>query len=149
MRHVSGTSKLVPSTRRFRAFLGNMTIKKIVESYIREIWNNGKIEAIDDFLSPAFVAHGLVSGNDIVGIPQLIDIYHDYKRDYPNLKVKVLDMLSESDKVAGVIELISTHPDRDTQAAREMIIHRIQDCRIVESWSIGGGFKNVGDMVKQ
>ena len=110
-----------------------MTIKKIVESYIREIWNNGKIEAIDDFLSPAFVAHGLVSGNDIVGIPQLIDVYHDYKRDYPNLKVKVLDMLSESDKVASVLELISTHPDRDTQVAREMIIHRIQACRIVES----------------
>jgi len=106
--------------------------KNIIRNFIEDIWNKDKIELIPKYIHPRYKAHRLRSMTTLNGINNVKRNIKNYKHQFPNLKIIIKEMISEGDKVSSLITLIS-----DNKKMQELIIHKIESKKIIESWSIG------------
>jgi|APSaa5957512622_1039677.scaffolds.fasta_scaffold91100_1 predicted SnoaL-like aldol condensation-catalyzing enzyme len=106
--------------------------KNIIKNFIEDIWNNNKIDLITTYIHPKYKAHRLKSMTTLRGINSVKKNIKDYKRKFPNLKIIIKDMISEGDKISSLITLINKN-----KKMQELIIHKIESNKIIESWSIG------------
>jgi steroid delta-isomerase-like uncharacterized protein len=107
--------------------------------YIDEVWNQGNMEAIDDFLSPEFIQHvpGVSPGR--VGVKQFFTMLHSAFSDIRNA---VEDVIAEGDRVVWRSTVRGTHTGafRGIPATNRPIeisstaILRIADGKFVEHW---------------
>jgi len=115
--------------------------KEIAGKSITEIWNNGKIELIDELLADNFVDHnappGFPPGKE--GFRQLVNIY---RTAFPDVSFAIDFQVAEGDKVATHYtatgtqtgELMGYPPSGKKATVRGIIISRIENGKIVESW---------------
>ncbi len=116
--------------------------KAMMRRIYDEIWNQGNLEAIDEILSPDYVAHflppGIPPGRD--GFRQFVAMY---RTAFPDGHAKVEDQIAEGDKVATRITVTGTHrgPFMGIPATGNevkittVVITRFQDGRNVEGWA--------------
>jgi len=116
--------------------------KQIARRAFDELWNQGKLEMIDEIYESNQVSYGL--GVDLpagqAGIRQFIAMY---RVAYPDTHFTVEDQIAEGDKVATRWTAMGTHQGelmgipatgkRVTVAG--MTINRIVNDKIVESWN--------------
>ena len=119
--------------------------KQLIRRWFEEVWNNGRVEAIDEMFDENGIAHGLSDDpeNPIRG-PQGFTPFHTVFREaFPNMMIVVEDVVAEGDKVAARCSVRAKHEGElmgraATQAPVEftgITIVRIYNGKIVEAWN--------------
>ena len=83
--------------------------KALLSRMIKEVFNQGKISLLDDFLAPGFVEHeelppGIPPGRE--GVKQLFSLF---RSAFPDLKVNIDDTIADGDKVVIRCTWSGTH----------------------------------------
>jgi steroid delta-isomerase-like uncharacterized protein len=116
--------------------------KAIVRRWFDEVWNQGRIEAIDELLAADGVAYGL--GPDLHGPAEFKPFHAAYRQAFPDVRIEVDDLVEEGDKVAYRWTATMTHhghflgiaPTGRASRFLGMGIVRIRDGQIVEGWNV-------------
>ena len=103
--------------------------KAIVRRLIEEMWNQGKLEVIDEVFPPS-------------GIEGAKQIVTTFRTAFPDLHFTIEDQIAEGDKVTTRYTLTGTHtgefmgipPTGKQVTVTGMSISRIVDSKLVEEW---------------
>ena len=85
--------------------------KELVRRWFEEVWNKGRVEAIEEMFDANGIAHGLSDDpeNPIKG-PRDFRPFHTVFRDaFPNMMIVIEDMVAEGDKVAARCSVRAKH----------------------------------------
>src|SRR5438445_7294631 len=107
-----------------------------------EVWNSKNEAAIDEMLAGDGIGYGLGEAN-IVGPDQFKIFHRAFVSAYPDLKVTVEDALAEGDKIAARCRVTGKHdgpgiglePTNKEVDFTGMVIIRVKDDKIIESWN--------------
>lgn len=117
-------------------------LKAMARRYIEEVWNQGKLDLIDEMFAPDYINHtpspGQVAGP--AGIKQLIA---SFRKAAPDLHYTINDMIAEGDRVVThwtaqgthLAELMGVPPTGKRITVSAIVIDRIVNGRIVEHWA--------------
>jgi steroid delta-isomerase-like uncharacterized protein len=116
--------------------------KQLVEAFIRELFTNGDLDAIDRYLDPGFISHdppfpGAPDGRE--GMRQAAAMYHGALPDWHS---KVEQLIAEADIVVERFTASGTHrgnlmgvpPTGKVLILKGMQIFRIENGKIIERW---------------
>jgi predicted ester cyclase len=106
--------------------------KAVVSRLVAEVLNGGRLEAIDELFAPelAAEARGWIT---------------PFRASFPDVDMEVVDLIAEGDKVVGRFTCSATHlgdwlghapTGRRFERIDEVAIFRLDDGRIVDSWSL-------------
>ena len=119
--------------------------RTLAHEWFDEVWNKGRVEAIDELFAADGVAHGLVdaSGNELVGPAGYRPFFQAFKTAFPDLRVEVVDTVCEGDKIVARCEVRGTHTGDGlgmTASNRPVLftgiaIIRVADGKIAEAWN--------------
>jgi steroid delta-isomerase-like uncharacterized protein len=136
-----------------------MTNKELIHRWFDEVWNNGNEAVIDELLDadaePTDLMHADAEG--LRGPDAFRPFYHMVRHAFPDLHIKIEDMVAEDDRVAVRCSMRGTHAGDGmgmpaTQrpvAISGMFMCRIKDSRIVEAWNnvdMMSLFQQIGSM---
>ena len=119
--------------------------KALIRRWFEEVWNKGRVEAIDEMFAADGVAHGLSDepGKTMKG-PDDFRPFHDiFRGAFPDIEVVVEDTIAEGDLVAARCSVRGKHTGDHLGVAASnapveftgMAIVRIKDGKIVEAWN--------------
>jgi steroid delta-isomerase-like uncharacterized protein len=84
--------------------------KQLGKRWFEEVWNEGRIGAVDELLSPEGVGFGLAEpGTEVRGPEGLKAFVRNLRDAFPDLHIAVEDMVAEGDKVAIRFRVTGTH----------------------------------------
>jgi steroid delta-isomerase-like uncharacterized protein len=116
---------------------------QLMRRWFQEVWNEGRIQTIHDLLHPDAVARGQRAAEaEIRGPKEFEKFVREIRGAFPDIKVKVEDILGVDDKVVLRWSAIMTHTgdalgipaSGRTVRSRGITIARIVDGKIVEGW---------------
>ncbi len=117
----------------------------LIRRWFEEVWNKGRVEAIDEMFAADGIAHGLSDDidNPIRGTAGFKVFHHNFRNAFPDINVRVVDTVAEGDKIAARCEVNGTHTgDHLGFAATKkpvrlsgMTLCRIENGKIQESWN--------------
>jgi steroid delta-isomerase-like uncharacterized protein len=116
--------------------------KALVRRWFEEVWNKGRVAAIDELLGANGVVHGL--GGDMQG-PDAFKPFHAAYRDaFPDVKIELEDLIAEGDKVAFRWSATATHKGSGLKIAATgkpvsfsgMGVIRVESGKLIEGWNI-------------
>ncbi len=119
-------------------------LKELTRTYIDQVWNQGKLDLIDQLVAPGCLTHdpaapgGVLTGPE--GLKQLVSMY---RTAFPDTKFALQDLVEEGDKVAARISASGTHkgalmgiePTGKRVSISGIVITQFRDGKQVESWS--------------
>lgn len=116
--------------------------RQIVNRYFEEVWNQGKLEVLDELIAPSYVNHSPGAPNPIPGADGLKPIVAAVRKGIPDVKYTVQDMVVTVDKVAVRVVMTGTHtgdffgiPATGRRVVvNQLQIERIENGKIVEHW---------------
>jgi predicted ester cyclase len=113
--------------------------------WFEEVWNKGRIEAIDEMAAPNVIAHGLVDaqGNELVGTEAFKTFWRQFRGAFPDIRVDVEDALVDGNKVMVRCMVRATHcgegigiaPTGKPVTFTGMCVARLKDCQMAEAWN--------------
>lgn len=119
--------------------------KALVRRWFEEVWNKGRADAIDEMLAADGLVHGLSAetGISIEGPAGFKPFHATFRGAFPDIEVKVEDVIAEGDKVAARCSVRGKHTGNHlgVVASNEPVeftgisIVRIKDGMIVEAWN--------------
>ena len=117
----------------------------ILHRWFEEVWNEGRMDLIDQWMEPDVLIHGLndPKGNPIRNIRDFKHFFRLYKQALIDLKIKVEDTVSEDGKIAGRCTVRAIHggeglgipPTHNIVGFSGMVFLRLKDEKIVEVWN--------------
>jgi predicted ester cyclase len=120
----------------------------ILRRIVDEVFNQGKLDAIDQFIAPGFVDHNPRQGQGpgLAGFKQGLT---QLRTAFPDLRYIVEDVISQGDMVVARATVRGTHrgrlgaiaPTGREFAMTGIVIARFADGRVVERWA---SFDNLG-----
>jgi steroid delta-isomerase-like uncharacterized protein len=116
--------------------------KAIVRRWIDEVWNRGKLEAIDELAAPDFVMHYFAMGRD-VDLALYKQLHALFMTAFADVNMEIEDLLVEGDKVTARVlqqathvgELLGVSPSGKRASQRALGIYRVKDGKLAESWA--------------
>ena len=126
--------------------------KALYRHFLEEVFNNGKIDKVNQFLSQSYVLHDPPPGTP-PGPEAVKQVVTMFRKAFPDLKIAIEELVAEGDKVCARATTRGTHKGTFfgvpatgkavTMSGLTMV--RIVDGRIIESW-----VKNdVGSLMRQ
>lgn len=115
--------------------------KVLIRKWFEEVWNKGRVSAIDDLASTQAVIHGLTSEPiDLAGFKQF---HAAYRNAFPDIKLQVDDVVSEGEKIAVRWSGTGTHlgdglgfpPTGNPVRLSGMLIMTVDNGKLVEGWN--------------
>lgn len=115
--------------------------KAIYRRYIQQVFNEGRVDLLDELLAPSYIFHeappGTLPGAD--GIKQVVSMF---RAAFPDLEIIIDDQIAEGDQVCSRATTRGTHQGEifgipatgKVVTMTGMTIVRIIDNRIAESW---------------
>jgi len=117
----------------------------LLHRWFEEVWNKGRIEAIDEMAAPNVIAHGLVDaqGKELVGREAFKTFWRQFRGAFPDIRVDVEDALVEGDKVMVRCAVRGTHrgegigiaPTGKPVTFTGMCVARITGGQMAEAWN--------------
>ena len=117
----------------------------LLHRWFDEVWNKGRVEAIDEMFASNGIAHGLTDeqGNELQGPEGYKPFFEDFRSAFPDIKIVVADTVSEGDKIAARCIVKGTHrghglglkPTGNQVEFTGMTIIRLSDGKIAEAWN--------------
>lgn len=120
------------------------SLKVIARRWFEEVWNSGRLEAVDEMFAADGVGHGLgLSEADVHGPAEFKPFLLNMRGSIPDIHVDLQDLIAEGDRVAIRVTLTGTHsgeglgvpPTGRSVSFQGIIILRIVDGLIVEGWN--------------
>jgi steroid delta-isomerase-like uncharacterized protein len=117
--------------------------KRIARRTIEEVYNAGKLEAIDELFAPEFVGHDVASPEPVRGRDGLRQQAEGYRSAFPDLRLTTDEQIAEGDSVCTRWTARGTHrgelfgmaaTNREATVTGVTIDH-LRDGRIVESYT--------------
>lgn len=120
--------------------------KKILNRFWEEVWDQGKLDVVDEIFHDNFVDHGLAPGLTKQGPEGAKEAVLQFRTGIPDLYLKVDHMVAEGDKVMTRWEAGGTHtgplksgrgvipPTNKRAVVRGFTINRVEDGRIIDAW---------------
>jgi steroid delta-isomerase-like uncharacterized protein len=123
--------------------MSTQTNKQLIRDLIDQVWNDGNLDRIDDFISSDYVMHDPVSG-DVHGVEGFREFVSTYRNAFPDLRLEVKDQIAEGDRVVtrwlspGTHqgELMGIAPTGRQTMTPGIVIDRLADGKIRETWSM-------------
>ena len=119
--------------------------KALIRRWFEEVWNQGRVEAIDEMFAADGVAHGLSDepGKTMKGPDDFRPFHGIFRGAFPDIEVVVEDTIAEGDLVAARCSVRGKHTGDHLGVAASnapveftgMAIVRIKDGKIVEAWN--------------
>jgi steroid delta-isomerase-like uncharacterized protein len=117
--------------------------KAIARRIVEEMFNEGRLDAADEIVTPDFIGHDPASPEPIMGPEGLKRNVEGYRTAFPDVRLSIEEEIAEGDRVVTRWTARGTHqaelfgiPATGKQATvTGMTIDRIVDGRIVESWT--------------
>jgi ketosteroid isomerase-like protein len=106
--------------------------KAVVRRLVAEVLNAGRLDAIDELYAPTLA-------------PAAKRWIAPFRSSFPDVRMEVIDLIAEGDKVVGRFTCSATHlgewlghppTGRRFEAIDEVSIFRLRDGRIVDAWGI-------------
>jgi predicted ester cyclase len=119
--------------------------KQTIRRIAAEIFEDGKLNVIDELFAPDYVEHSGVPGYDFGEGREGARRYITALREaFPDLCFEVLDLIAEGDKVVGYADVSGTFlkefagmkPTGKHAQWREAHICRMENGRVKEHWSV-------------
>ena len=117
--------------------------KALVRRWFEEVWNDGRMEAIDDLMDPRCVVHGL--GPTALDGPAGFKPFHASYRDaFPDVKLTIDGIVGEGSIVAARWSGTGTHRGNGLGLPATgrpvtftgMTFARVENGKIVEGWNV-------------
>ncbi len=117
--------------------------KAITQRFWEEIFNERKLAVIDELFTTDYVYRG-AAGLEVHGQEGLKQLLTTYFNAFPDIHVKIEDMIAEEDKVVSRVigsgthtsELMGIAPTGKKVTIPIICIDRILDDRITETWEV-------------
>ena len=117
--------------------------KAIIRRFWEEVFNGRKLSLIEELFTTDWVYHG-VGGQNIYGLKGLKEFLADYHNAFPDIQVKVENLIAEGDKVVSHVishgthkgELMGIAPTGKQVTVPVICISRFVDDKIGEDWEI-------------
>jgi len=114
----------------------------IARQWFKEVWDEGREEAIDRLLAADAVVHGL-STSPMIGIAPFKELFRTFREALGDLAIVVERTVVEGDTCASYCRVTGRHvghalggpPTGNPVAFSGIAITRMRDGRIVEGWN--------------
>jgi steroid delta-isomerase-like uncharacterized protein len=118
--------------------------REMIKRAVEEVWNRGRFDVVENYVSNDFVIHGSRTTGEIHGPPGVKAYFGMLRSAFPDLHFSVVDQIAEGDRVVTRWVAHGTHtgelqgiPPTGKRCTTSGIgIDRIADGRIVECWAI-------------
>jgi steroid delta-isomerase-like uncharacterized protein len=115
--------------------------KMVVRRAIEEVYNQGKLDVVDELVSSDFVAH--TTSEDIHGSAGMRQFVASLRQAFPDLHMTIQDQVAEGDKVVTRWTARGTHsgefhgipPTGKKGSLTGINIDRVVDSKAVECWT--------------
>ena len=119
-------------------------VKTLVTRYFEEVWNQGRVDVLDELLTPDYRNHSPSIPNPRPGPADLKPIVMAMRAGIPDLHYEVLDLIATPEKVAVYVRLTGTHTGTlfgiaatgRTIDVRQMQIEWLEEGRISQHWRV-------------
>lgn len=115
--------------------------KALYGRFLQEVFNEGRIDRADQFLSPSYVFHDAPPGTPQgpEAVKQVVTMFH---AAFPDMKITVEEMVAEGDEVCARVTTRGTHRGAffgvpatgKPVTVPGLTMVRIADGRIMDSW---------------
>jgi len=117
--------------------------KRIARRVIEEVYNAGKLEAVDELIAPECVSYDVAMPEPIRGREGLKQQAQGYRSAFPDLRVTIDQQIAEGDSVCTRWSARGTHrgdlfgvaPTNREATTTGITIDKLRDGRIVESYT--------------
>ena len=114
----------------------------VIRRWFEEVWNKGRLEAIDEMASPDAVGHGQGQHGLDLGLKEFRVFASDLKGAFPDLKIDFDFVIEQGDKVAARWKATMTHkgnflgtaPTGKSVTVTGTTTLKIVSGKIVEGW---------------
>jgi predicted ester cyclase len=118
------------------------TPDSIVRRWFKEVWDEGREDAIDDLMAPYGVAYGL-PGGPIQGPTAFKPLFRTFRDALGDLSIQVVRTVVEGDMVAAHCHVTARHSGMAFGGAASnepvdfwgIAMVRVEDGKIVEGWN--------------
>jgi predicted ester cyclase len=116
------------------------TAETLARRYFNEVWNEGKVDVLDELLSPDYINHTPSAGSPPPGPNGLKPIVLAIRRAFPDLHFDIEDVVVGPDEMAIRTTMTETHegdlfgiaPTHRRVTVMQIQIERVENGRIVE-----------------
>jgi predicted ester cyclase len=120
------------------------TVRRLLEDGLGE----GRLEVVEELVSPGVVTHNPVILDAPTGPDSIRGGFEMLRRSFPDLRVEILDVVAEGDRVATFLELSGTNTGAYRRGGatgragtiRAFFIWRLQNGRVIENWGVADRF---------
>lgn len=126
--------------------------KQLLERYVAEVWENGNLDALRDFLAADYRRH--VSPTlPPLGLEEQTQRLAGFRSAFPDIELTVEEVIAEGDRIAFRSTITGTHrgelaglPPTGKQISVGLVdVIRVEDGRFAEQW----GGPNMADLFRQ
>jgi steroid delta-isomerase-like uncharacterized protein len=118
--------------------------RRLIQRYFKEVWNEGRLDVLDELLTPDYINHSPGVPNPRPGPADLKPIVASMRAGIPDLHYTILDLVVAEDKVTAFVRMTGTHrgdffgipPTGRSIDVRQMQIEWIRGGRICQHWRI-------------
>jgi steroid delta-isomerase-like uncharacterized protein len=114
----------------------------LIRRWFEEVWNNGRMEAIDEIASPDVIGHGQAQHATDIGLKEFKPFVQALRSAFPDMKVTIDYVIEQGDKVVARWTSTMTHrgeflgiaPTGKKATITGTTTQRISGGKIVEGW---------------
>jgi len=116
--------------------------KDLVRRAVKEIWNDGNYNDLEEFITRDFTIHAADPNGEIRGIEGVKQFYTELRQAFPDIHFTIDSQIAESDKVVTQWTARGTHkgvfrgiqPTGRKFTMSSIDIDRFVDGKVVECW---------------
>lgn len=113
--------------------------RRVIQRYFDEVWNQGRLEVLEELLTPDYVNHSPSTPNPPLGPTGLVPIVRAMREGLPDLHYRIDDLIVTDDAAAVRLWVTGTHeralfglaPTHRRFEVAQMNFERFRDGRIV------------------
>ena len=118
--------------------------RELIETYFEEVWSKGKVELLDELVTPGYINHTPSSPNPARGPAGLKPIILEMRKGFPDLNYEIKDLIITSDRIVARTIVRGTHvgklwgmqPTKKKFEVSQINIEYIEDGKIAEHWRV-------------
>lgn len=122
--------------------------KELVRRLVEEGFNAGRLDVVDELVSPEVVTHNPIILDAPEGPGSIRGGIEMIRQAFPDLEVEILDLIAEDDRVAVFLHMSGTNAGDYRRGGatgrrgtmRAFFIWRVAGGRLVESWGVADRF---------